>query len=298
MADEVIEQVEQGSTVDDAAAAISAILQAETDPKPNSPEPVAQAAPVEGNTATETVPEAVVVETKAPETKPASAIAPPDVEAMRTEAAKKLQEAETARTQNLQRLNFIVPQLETAVKGQFADIKTIDDLQNLYRTDPNRYADYQFAQLRLEQAQRARTDADQEQQRLNTDRYNKWRSEEDSKLPALIPDLADPVKGPTLAMKMRDYAAQAGITPQAIASAPAVQIKLLYDAMTSQDSKATLEAQLAEAKKKAASAPTVQKPGVATPGTSKDQKLHSDFARLQRSGRTEDAATVFRQLFE
>jgi hypothetical protein len=72
--------------------------------------------------------------------------------------------------------------------------------------------------------------------------------------------------------------------------ASAVDFKVLNKARMYDD----LQAAQAQARAKAASAPPVQKPGVTRPNTGKEEKLQSDYERLQRTGNVNDAASVFR----
>jgi Predicted membrane protein len=291
-------------TVSEAAAAIENLLkqppapeaqEEQTPEQPHSP----QAAEAEaGNTEVEQ-PGAVTSETPAPEAEPAKPVpvqtSSPELDALRQEATRKVQEAETARNQYVNQLNTLIPQLEASIKGEFADIKSKEDLYAL--ADPRspnynveRYNAAIIAFSKLNDAMTARQTVVQEQQKQRDEQMTQWRQAEQEKVSKLIPELADQVKGPVLAKKLQDFAVKQGYTPQQLSMASASDFAMLHKAMQFED----LTAAQAAARQKAASAPPVQKPGVTRPNTGKEEKLQSDYERLQRTGNVNDAASVFR----
>lgn len=305
MADEVIEQ---GNTVADAANAIQALLAGGTDqtleqPKPESepnPQPVAEAAPVEETPISEeaqapaevTAPEPTPEPPK-PQPVPQSSL---ELDAKLQAAAKVEQEAAAARDKALAIINNIVPQLEAQLSGDFGDIKTQADVLNLMKNDPARYNDWA---VRQQQLQFART----MQMQTHAEALKARADAEGARLGKLIPELTDKAKGEELANKLKAFATEMGITPERQANWTADDVVLIHRAMLDRNKVAAYEAekaanakQLEEAKQKAAKAPPVQKPGAARSETSRDDAVKADFDRLKKSGRTDDAADVFRHL--
>ena len=228
------------------------------------------------------------VDTAAPkvETPARQTAIPPDVEQMRTDAAKKFQEAESARSQFINQLNVYIPQLESALRGEFADIKTQEDVLKLAETDVARYNRFQIQQMRLSNATHARNQAQQVEQSQMQERLTQWRQAEGDKIGSLIPELKDPNKGPSLARKLNEFALKQGYSAEQLSRASAADFKVLHRAMQADD----LEASIAAAKVKASKAPAVQEPGTRQSNSSKDQKTQTAFARLQKNPRSTDAA--------
>jgi hypothetical protein len=296
-------------TMSEVANAFESIM----NPKPQAETPApAQAAPQDspqeaapeaadtGNTEADQV-EPDTSETTAPEPIPEPAKqAPsisPEMETRLKEADRKAQEADTARNQYINQLNTIIPHLEAAIKGEFADIKTKDDLYAL--ADPRspqynveRYNAAIIAFSKLNDATQARDQAAQEQLKQHNEKMQAWRAAEQEKVGKLIPELNDPNKGPALARKLQDFATKQGYTAQQLGNASAADFALLHRAMQFDD----LQAAKAAAQAKAAKAPPVQAPGVQRPNAGKEDKIRSDFERLKKTGRVDDAAAVFRHL--
>lgn len=289
-------------SISDAASAISALMER---PREETPETETQdspqAAPMQaepGNTeadpvepgASETT---VTEETPVVPAAPQSSTIPPDVENLRQEASKSKTEANAARDQFINALNTLVPQMQSAIRGEFADIKNIDDLENVARTDPERYNRFVFAQARLQQATTAQQQANEVANKEKNEAARQAWSSEQARLYKLMPELTDPVKGSAIAKNLQDYALKIGIKPERLTGYTADEFVALNKSMQFDN----LEAAKAAANKKAASAPPVQKPGVTRSGSTKDEKLKTDYERLQKSGRVDDAAAVFRNLF-
>lgn len=292
-------------TVSEAAGAIEALLSAQggsSEPSQDSEQPQDSpkaAAPQQaetGNTEDEPA-QAATSDNPAPVATPEPAKAEPssDVEALRQEAARKVQEADTARNQYLTQLNTLIPQMEAAIKGEFADIKSKEDLYAL--ADPRsekynveRYNAAIIAFSKLNDAVSARDAAQQDQQKVQAERLQEWRKAEQEKIAKLIPELSDPDKGPVLAKKLGEFAKKQGYSAQQLSLASASDFAMLHKAMQFEN----LQAAQAAAKAKAAKAPPVQQPGVQRPNAGKDDKIRADYERLQKSGRVDDAAAVFR----
>lgn len=239
--------------------------------------------------------EAPAVELQAPDAvaKPKAQI-DPDLDRKMGEATKTALEAEAVRNQYANALNVIVPQLQAAVMGEFADIKSQDDLFALAERDPARYNRFLLAghKLSLVQKEQARVQQETTQNIIRT---------ELDKVSKKLPDYTDPVKGPALREKLMAFAKVEGIE---VENRPfiASDVLVLHRLMTAQEKVAGFEAekakqqtQIAEAGKKAAKAPPVQKPGVQRT-TNKDDKATTDFSRFQKSGRVDDLASFLQNI--
>jgi hypothetical protein len=120
------------------------------------------------------------------------------------------------------------------------------------------------------------------------------------KLHEMLPETADPEKGPALIAKLRRAAHERGFSDEQIRGASASQIVMLYEAVQYQDrtaadaAKVKAEAKaIEEAKKKAADAPPVQKPGVASQKQDKKaEKIAELEKRFEKSGKVDDLAAL------
>lgn len=228
--------------------------------------------------------------------------AAPDARAQQ-EAAQRDAQAQAERNQAIQNLNNVVNQLQAAVAGEFADIKTYDDLERVALTDPDRYNRYVIQQGRLQQAQRVQQAVQQQQQQEQAKQFQAWQEKEAERLPELIPDLKDPEKAPVVARQLQDYAKKNGVTAEMLKTASAAQLALLHKAMSyenwqadqAKQAKAQAEA-LKAAQQKAANAPPVQKPGAQRTTSTKDDRIQSDFKRLRKDGSVESAAALFKSM--
>lgn len=300
------DQVAEDLGLEGAATAIDALLKAQAAPppagdqaaaaaqngdqqQPNSEDPADQ--PDSGNAAEEgaQVPAAQTTATKLVPDPAAQTRPTPEVEAKLAEAARKSAEADQARKQYLDRLDGLIPQMESAIRGEFSDIKTIDDMEKLSQSDPNRYNRLVFAQMRLQQATTARGQAAREEQARQTDQRNEWLTGEKQRVRELLPELNDPEKGPGLARKVYDFASKQGYSAEMLDNASASDFVMLHKAMQFDN----LQGQQEAARIKAAKAPPVQQPGGRQ--ALKDSKATDAFEKLQKTGRVEDAAAVFRQ---
>jgi hypothetical protein len=286
---------------------LSAILEAQDGPEDNGPDEEVSAAPVpeiqpaqteapsaevEGANASEeaSAPAVNTTAQAAPVTPKPEPARSPELDQRLSEAQQTQQQAAAARDQYLNRLNAIVPQLEHAVAGEFADIKTPEDVFGLMQQDPARYNQFVIANTRLNQARQAQQQASQEA-------VATYRSAEQQKLIKALPDLADPVKGEAMKEKLRAYAKSQGI-PDSRQARDADEVIRLHREMVMADklkayesSEAHKATSLAEAQRKAANAPPVQRPG-AQRDTNTNEKASTDFGRFQKSGRLDDLSAA------
>ncbi len=290
-------------SIEEAAALIDRLTNQSPEPEPKAAAPEPQIQPQEADESSAVVEGNVSEEAEAPaiEAEPTPAVAEnpqaqtssPELEQKLSAADKREQEATAVRDNLLGQLNAIVPQLQAAVAGEFADIKTKEDLYAL--ADPRspsynveRYNAAIIAFSKLNDAETARQKLVEDQQKVQNEKLVEWRKSEQTKIAKLIPELNDPAKGPVLAKKLEEFALKRGYTPQQLSMASAADFEMLHDAMQLRD----LKAAQAAAKEKAKEAPPVQKPGAARTdnGTDKSKDL---WGRAQKSGRIDDLAAYF-----
>ncbi len=193
--------------------------------------------------------------------------------------------------QLLAQLNSLVPQLQAQIAGEFADIKSFDDLQKVAAEDPQRYNRYVIHQAQLQHAQG-------EQQRLAGAAYQRFLQAQYAELQVKLPDYVDPVKGQALRAKFTEFARKQGYDEPRMRAATAADILTLHKAMQWEDYQAALAAKpvemaaaQAKAKEKAAKAPPVQKPG--PPQTNeKEDRAKEKLLKFQKSGHTDDLAAL------
>lgn len=313
MVDEQIEDNTANGSIESASAAIDALLkaqpaddapQAPTPAPQNSPQVAAPVAPDTANTAPQDAPAAsdavpTVAPAITPQAKPAAVSS--EIEQARQDAARERQAAETARNEYVQRLTSVVTQSEREFLERFPEIKTKADLFDLGDPASPKYdvSRYNSASIALQRIDNNRQTHQQEARKLQDEyaaKVAEWRRAEQVKIDEMLPELKDPEKGPVLSRKLAAYAKEAGYTDAQLSNASAIDYRMVFDAMSFRELKASQAKALEVAKEKAATAPPVQQPGVTSTRTSKEQNMDSDFARLKKSGRTDDAAEVFRHL--
>lgn len=174
----------------------------------------------------------------------------------------------------------------TARLPQPPDDALIDDDPVEYMRQQAQYnreiAEYQqLATKRQQEAQRLAS----EQQRIQAEEMRA----EAQRLTELIPDIADPVKGPQLKADIVRFATDSGIPQDALATASATEIHILHKAMKWD------AAQKAALAAKAKPVPKVSTPGSAR--TSAEQAAdarRSAIMKLEHSGSIEDALAALR----
>ena len=182
--------------------------------------------------------------------------------------------------------------MQANLQAAFPDIKSMEDLERLSIEDPARVIAFNTHERKL-QAARAYLPA------VQAAAQAEWEQGETAKLHQMIPDLKDNAKGAALREKIAAYALEAGYTPQKLQTVSAVEVKALHDAMQFRDMKAKQDAEaskqaaaIVEARKKAADAPPVQKPGAQRTADQGD-KAKELRDRLRKTGDVDDAAKVF-----
>jgi len=124
-----------------------------------------------------------------------------DFSRRQNEAADKLkgltakeQAVEQARQQYESALPILLQNLQAAHAGEFADVKTMQDLQNMAANDWPRYIRWDAAQKQIAAVQQESIGAQQRQQQERIDKFVEFAKKEDDLLIQRSPELVDPAK--------------------------------------------------------------------------------------------------------
>jgi hypothetical protein len=205
------------------------------------------------------------------------------------QAQQARQQYEYALTQSLQAL-------AAAHQGEFADIRTQQDVDRLAAEDPLRYIRWKASRDKIAGAEAQRAQAQYRAYQEQLARWNTFTQAEDAKLQAEIPELKDPVRGAALQAKFRQFLGDRGFSAQELARFVTlgdfrdarVQL-ILYDAMRYRDAQAKLD----KAKAAEKPVPQVQRPGVAAPrADAPNAKLQELSRNLDRTGSIRAAAAL------
>jgi hypothetical protein len=292
-------------SIDEAASAIMALMPSAPQPEPDdeddapSPEPTPEPeAPVAAAPATDEP----NTDEEAPqgdmpvEAAPAAPNTQPQAQAPQAPIAPQVQPkvapntAQPSAAQHLQQLTQHVTQLQANLQAAFPDIKSLEDLKRLAVEDPARVVAFDAHQREVQAAA-------SHLPRLQAVAQAEWEQAETVRLHELLPDLKDSAKGAALREKIAAYAIEAGYSPQKLQTVSAVEVKALHDAMQYREYKAKQDAEakkqadaIVEARKKAADAPPVQKPGSPKGSDGKAEKAAELKAKHEKSGRIDDLA--------
>ncbi len=116
---------------------------------------------------------------------------------------KGLEERERAveqmRQQYEQALPVLMQQLQQQQMGEFADIRTQQDVDNMARNDWQRFAMWQAHQMKVQNLNQQMTANYQRQQQEYTAKWNQFAQNEDSLFTADMPEMNDPVQAKEIA---------------------------------------------------------------------------------------------------
>ena len=209
------------------------------------------------------------------------------------EAADKLKgltAKEQAVDQARQQYQAALPQLLTMLQaqqaGEFADIRTLADVERMAREDVGRYARWDVAQRKIADVAQQLVAAHARQAQERQDKFAAFVRAEDEALRAKLPDIADPAKADAL-----QKACLATLTGLGFAEAELAQSWQGQKDLSLRDHRVQLlirDATLwreAQAKAKAAATkpvPPVQRPGTARPaGEAQAQQIENLSKRLE-----------------
>jgi hypothetical protein len=121
------------------------------------------------------------------------------------EAARKLeavtakeQVAEQVRQQYEQALPTLMVTLQAQQAGEFADVRTIADVERLAREDWPRYLQWDLSQKKLAAVQQEMASAQQRQQQSEAQKLAEFARREDALFVEKVPEMADPAKATAL----------------------------------------------------------------------------------------------------
>lgn len=222
------------------------------------------------------------------------------------EAAEKSKalEAERAKAEQArQQYEAALPQLLQALQqqqaGEFADIKTLADVERLAREDWPRYALWDVQQKKIAEVAQHLMLAQQRQAQDRVQQFSEFARREDDLFKEKVPDMADAKKAAGLQTAALAVLKDLGFQETELAQSwhgqkdlslrdHRVQL-LIRDATLWRD---------AQAKAKAASTkpvPPVQRPGVSQPkGAALDAQIQHLTQKLEKTGNLKDAAALLR----
>lgn len=195
-----------------------------------------------------------------------------EVRRTQNEAAEKLkgltakeQEVEKARQEYEAKLPAIMQMLQS--KGEFADIRSMDDVKKLQMEDPFRFQAWQLHQMELQAVDHELKTAEQRKSVEHQTKWAKHVQDENALVAEKLPEFADPAKAKELQSKAVDRLTDLGFTQSELADLASGRSQLsIYDhriQLLIADSLKLADVQKAKAAVAAKPVPQVQRPGVA-----------------------------------
>jgi hypothetical protein len=203
---------------------------------------------------------------------------------------------EQQRQQYEARLPELMASLQAAQAGQFADVKTPQDVQRLASEDPLRYLQWTAHQQQVTAVQNEHRQAQERQAQEFQQQWTDFASREDKLAVERIPELSNPEQRVKVQDAARSYLSDLGFTETELASAWNGQAALsprdhrfqmlVMDAVRYREGKVQAKKAIAEKP-----LPVVQRPGTA-PVARPDSNLQALSKKLESTGSFEDAAAV------
>ena len=119
----------------------------------------------------------------------------------RQELENYRREVEQMRQQYEQVLPALMQQLQQQQAGEFADIRTQQDVDNMARNDWQRFAMWQAHQMKVQNIQQQQNASYQRQQQEYTTKWNQFAQNEDNLFAAQATEMNDPVQAKEIATK-------------------------------------------------------------------------------------------------
>jgi len=220
------------------------------------------------------------------------------------EAAEKLkglsakeQAAEQARQQYEAALPALLQSLSEEMQGEFADVKTLADVNRLAAEDPFRFAKYQAKQMQVAAIQREAQQAQERQQAEYRNQWSSFASKEDQTFAEKVPEMADPAKAKQIADSAVSVLHDHGFTDQELAKLwngeASISLRDHRLQLLIRDAVRLRDAQKVAAKPAPKPVPQVQRPGVAqTRASSGDAQIQALQKRFDQTGNAKDAAAL------
>jgi hypothetical protein len=201
------------------------------------------------------------------------------------------QKMESARQQYEAALPALAQAVQQSLAGEFADIKTIDDVQKLAREDWARYIQWDAQQKKLAAISSEVTASQTRQANEAQTKFAEYAKEQDKLFIDTHPEFADPAKAQKLQTAAIEVLRDTGYTDDEIAKLwntesfrSAKNQSLIADAVRFR------EAKQAATKPLPKTLPPVQRPGVAKPANT------GDHARMQAIRNELKSATSLRAM--
>lgn len=213
------------------------------------------------------------------------------IDAERSKLSEALQQYELATKNALE-----VAQQASA--GEFADVKTQDDVSKMAAEDPLRFTRYQAHLMKIAQIEQANRQAQEQIQQQYKAKWSEFASKEDALFVEKAPEMADKEKATKVADASVSLLKDIGFSESDLAKLwngeASLSLRDHRAQLLIRDAVRYREAQKAAPKKIAQKPiPKVQRPGVApTRGDSDELRVKNLEKQLERSGNWKDAAAL------
>ncbi len=212
------------------------------------------------------------------------------LEAEREATAKGRQQYEEA-------LPALLQTLHAAQNGEFADIRTMADVQRMAAEDPFRYTRWDLQQKQLQYVQQQVVETQSRQEQEKSQRFEEFAKKEDELLKDYVPELSDPVKAQALGNSAIETLKSLDFSDQELAKLWSGQAnislrdhrvqRLILDGVKYRDAQAN---KAALAKKPL---PPVQRPGVAQPrGAAAQAQVQALINKAEQTGNLKDSVAA------
>jgi len=205
----------------------------------------------------------------------------------------KEQAVEQARQQYDAALPILLQNLQSGMQGEFADITSMADVQNMARTDWPRYIRWDAQQKQVAAVQQELLASKQRQEQERTSKWSEYATEQDSLLAEKAPELADREKGQKIRDAALEYLKDVGFAEKELASAWRGEAEIPFRDHRVQllilDGIKYRQAQARAKTVQAKPLPPVQRPGVSQP------KAAAQNAVMETLGKKLDNARNFTQ---
>jgi hypothetical protein len=206
-------------------------------------------------------------------------------------------QAEQARKEYEAKLPAIMQALQDVHNSQFADIKTMADVERLAMEDPFRKIQWDTHQQKLQMIAYEQEQANKRQDVERQTNWTKFQTEETAKAVEMHPELADPKKSEALGKAAKDLLVDKGFTDGELAGLAGGEKVSPFDHRMQSiilDAIKYREAQKAPPKAIPKPVPAVQKPGVAaSKGAAATESVQALRSKLSGSGSVDDAFALY-----
>jgi len=212
----------------------------------------------------------------------------------RKAADAELAQASNERRQYLANLSAVVGQLANQAAGEFADIKTPQDLERLASEDPQRYLRWQARRDALQAAQAEHARVLEAQKAEEAKAFEGYLGEQRKLLLEKMPELGDAKKAKAIQAESTAYLKEIGFSDQEIGTVVDHRLALVV-----RDAVAWRKSQVAAksaADKKVVGVPKVTKPGAASDKGERSAKEKAAMTAIARHGSTDQQAAALDRL--